>query len=189
MDIGAARNNFDGLHALGTFDGITTSCRSATVSAVRRIYSGMVSIAREKKSAEELNEMVTPWLELSRQYYETINGLPNSQYLKSARILAVALVTLRYQPVIAGEFWNSIASDDGVSQTDPRKHLIRQITDRNSFIKNTSGGQDKRSALYIAKCWDLHFNSKQAQRITIDEKSSVVITGTPYDANKPNCGV
>lgn len=189
MDIGAARSNFDGLHALGTFDSIATSYRSTTVSAIRRIYSGMVSNAREKKSAEELNEMVTPWLELSRQYYETINGLPNSQYLKSSRILAVALVTLRYQGFIASEFWKCIASDDGVSQTDPRKHLIRQISDRNSFIRNTSGSQDKRSALYIAKCWELHFNNKQAHRITFDEKASVVIAGTPYDTNKQDCGV
>lgn len=189
MDTGATRNNFDGLHALGTFDSIAISYRSATISAIRRIYSGMDSVKREKKSAEELDEMVTPWLELSKQYYETINGLPNSQRLKSSRILAVALVTLKYQNFIANDFWRCIASDDGVSQTDPRKHLIRQISDRNSFIRNMSGGQDKRSALYIAKCWELHFNNKQVQRITFDEKASIVIAGTPYDTDKPSCGV
>lgn len=191
IDTGVARTNYDGMIALGTFDDYSfgSSRMSSIVAAVRRIYAGMLSSDREKLTATETSDLVREWVKVSEVFHDHTSGGTLSNRLRSSKIMAVGLLTTRFQPERSEEFWRGVSADDGLAKDDPRKHLIRQLVDRSSPLRSISGSHDKWSALYMAKCWNLFWANEAKSRIIIDTSSDIILDGTPYDSAKQHCGL
>jgi hypothetical protein len=116
------------------------------------------------------------WVTEARKYFgilERANGLYSRQ-LRRAPNMAVALITLRYQPEKATEFWMRVADDDGLRQGDPAKALLRALAESvgKSYAPTTQ-------IRFPAAAWNAFYNNKRLSRFHIDLDEPLVIAGTP----------
>lgn len=189
LDSGRERTNYDGLHALGTFDEFESKYRISTVGAVKKIYAGMESNAQLKRSAVELDRLMQPWLKLAREYFSLINKHPNAKHMRSTKLVSVGMLTLRYQPEKARCFWSGIAQDDGLAQDDPRKYIVKQFGEAQSPLKLLNSIYEHEAAMMLSRCWNAYYEGKTLKRFVYDKNAKVALLGTPYDPTKPNCGL
>lgn len=93
-------------------------------------------------------------------------------------IMAVALVTLKYQPTKALEFWAGVASNDGLRVGDPRRTLHNALATR--IITGAEGG----TMVLCAHAWNHWFSGKDALTLKIMEASTCNPAGTPFANRK-----
>ena len=114
--------------------------------------------------------------------YTEIVGLQFDNHLISAPYIALACVTLRYQPELAYSFWYGVVTGETDSMTRPHAQLRRFIltTDRKS-ISNGGGGvaQKYRTATSI-NCWNHHYRSEAIKQLKTPDIANLKIEGTPY---------
>lgn len=92
--------------------------------------------------------------------------------LSTQGALAVALLTFRYHPTDAMEFWGGVASDDGLRKGDPRHSYLRVLNDDNGrgSVATTLG--------YAAAAWNAFYEGRQGAFIKLSS-GPIRIAGTP----------
>jgi hypothetical protein len=105
----------------------------------------------------------------------------NQRLIMRAAFLAVALVTARYQPSTAAEFWGGLALDDGLKASDPRKTLMRYASN------NPAAGAAGRAlhAKAAALAWNAFFEGRPLEYCKPTQMADIRILGTPWHKGKP----
>ena len=112
-----------------------------------------------------------------QEYGELLNFSGNKRLktkLRSAGVVAVALVTLKHCRDEAFDFWGGLADDDGLHRGDPRKALLDDFHDRDTKGSHTV------SIVACAKAWNAHLRGDDLTKIQITPDTTTKIDGTDY---------
>ena len=123
-------------------------------------------------------ELMRDWKDEAHAYFvaapmgrQSIRAL-----LRRVGVLAVGLVTFRYQPEKAQEFWYSILRDDGLTANDPRKRLLVFLQDHEvrKYIPEVY-------PRYSATAWNAFFAGKLLHNpLQINRAAALTLAGTPH---------
>ena len=123
---------------------------------------------------------IEPWWDFVKQYDDTTIGAPvlvRRKMLKPS-FMAVALVTLKYQPTKAMGFWSGVAQDDGLTKGDPRKAMLHILAN----VDLTNAAPDS-ALIYAANCWNAWFRGERLEFTKKYENSVCRPLGTPFASN------
>lgn len=99
--------------------------------------------------------------------------------LLNSSVTAVALVTLKYNPEKAQEFWGGVSRNDGLRRRDPRHTLIADFNAR-----PTNKATPIAAAIVSATAWSAFFEGRTISHLKVYENSVVRIAGTPFDGRR-----
>lgn len=100
----------------------------------------------------------------------------NQKMIRRAAVFAVALVTARYQPSAAEEFWGGVARDDGLRRNDPRKVLLRYM--ENNAVYGSHTRRDHSLAAGIA--WNAFYTRRTIDYVKPNQLITFELLGTPW---------
>lgn len=89
--------------------------------------------------------------------------------LMQSNVLAVALVTLKHQPIAAKAFWLGVINDNGLQKGDPRKALV-------DYLKENGVEHD---VMIAGQAWNAFFRKRSLPKITRKGRPDLRILGTP----------
>ena len=93
-----------------------------------------------------------------------------------ASVVAVGLVTFRFQPALATKFWRRVWENDGLRKGEP-EHALR------TFLTNSkalTGGQGQgRYAASVSYAWNAAFEAREIQFVKSLDDWDLAIKGTP----------
>ncbi len=111
--------------------GLTPTAIRHTAGAIRFIKGnwGTKKQYSEVITDDELIEWIPLWAWEANAIYNAISpcGKIDRDLVLRVSTFSVALVTMRYQPQKAREFWRQVAQGDGLTKDDPRKALRELI--------------------------------------------------------------
>lgn len=178
----------DGLRAIHIDERQNLSPTQAqrVIAAVKVIEGGIATPNQGRRSAEmmvmdRVLDKAKSWWPAARMFYDAISGAPakNCLGLQRKEILAVALMTCRYQPERAPDFWGPAAHDDGLRKFDPRKQLLKFVEDIRGFDGGNNG-----AVRAAALCWNAWGEGKPIQVLRAGGDAPIVINGTPIGKRK-----
>ena len=119
------------------------------------------------------------WVKHAELYFDAVAGGLGKLGHRFNRtgVLAVGMATFKHQPIKAEEFWRTLAADDGLRQGDPRKTLLRHLTE--SIVSNKVGDGRVDSAVATAICWNAWFEGRSLTLVR-SAATNFYIAGTPY---------
>jgi len=122
--------------------------------------------------------LMREWAPEARDAFALLAGDPDARRNGSAGILSVMLVTLRYQPDRATDFWRRVIHGVELTQSMPEFALRRWLHD------HPAGGPN-RPPLYsraVAAAWNAHYEGRMLTKVYPGDTSGpIVIKGTPYN--------
>jgi hypothetical protein len=99
-----------------------------------------------------------------------------TKYLDRAAVMAIMLVTYRYAPAQAQQFWPRLASDSGLVSGDPAHTLLRWLRDTDAHQLRLDD-----YPRYPAAAWNAFVAHKTLGRMRADEGSvPLTLAGTPH---------
>lgn len=184
-DIGKARSPIDQLTAykISELTGLTHT-QVNTLKPAWLIINNQFMKAGGKTSPVELKSGILEWASIMHVFCDvtdkTIDYLDHP--MRRSGLVAVALVTLRYQEQSARNFWNMVSHDDGLPNGNPAKALIRHLLLTTVQSGATSGKRE--STLDLSKCsaraWNAHFKNEVLFKIMTPNELSII--GTPFES-------
>lgn len=187
--------------AMGAYDvasavGLQPTHVNALASTLRFIkrgfsHSGNASTLKVAQSPADIVEDIYNWAGELRIYIKTISGLQSkaNPWFWRQSTLSVALITLRYQPSKAIDFWAGVARPDNLAYKDVRAGLRRML--ENTASHSGASSRSTASDLLARKCarwWGAFYageNLEFARVATGLEAAPIIIAGTPYNGNQP----
>jgi hypothetical protein len=117
------------------------------------------------------------WMKQARLYDAAVaSAVPQMKSkLFLSTVTAVALVTIKYHPDAAIEFWSGVANDDGLRSGDPRKALHADLRTR-----HMSSGCVGQGAIVSALAWNAFYSNEPRRSLRVGENAKVIINGTPF---------
>lgn len=100
--------------------------------------------------------------------------------------MALAMVTLRYQPEVAEQFWQRLAVRDRLEAKTGEWHLAEEL---NRIHQSLGGGAKKRVDRGVARraatAWNAHYHNRQVNFITVrNPDGPIKIDGTIYKGDR-----
>lgn len=91
---------------------------------------GVDRVAYDSITQDDLLELVPLWKWEIKAIYSAITPCSKEirQVILKQPVFSVALVTMRYAPREAREFWRQVAQDDGLEKHDPRKSIAQWLS-------------------------------------------------------------
>lgn len=186
------RRNFgDSVRAIGLPEELDVSPTDIKqcASALRWVKGsfGVVRSAMDSISFDDLHEWVPSWISEAKLINTVISPCDAStrNMIKSQAMYSVALITARYQPGMAADFWKQVAQDDKLERYDPRKTI------RNWYIANrVANVNDYRIGAHIISraailAWNAWSEGRTLRYIMVRDKTGVAnIAGTPYNGKQ-----
>jgi len=127
-------------------------------------------------------EQVEKWLNNSQDYFESIRG--GQAYIvnrmRGVPIVAVALVTFKFQCTDAKAFWHEVAYAKDLKQGMPAQVLV-------SLLMQTNVRKMGREAMSrrVARCWNAFFERRSLERSQVRNTTALIeIAGTPFVAHR-----
>lgn len=116
------------------------------------------------------------WEREARLYRSFAQGVPavNLTRFFAGGPLAVALVTLRYQPDQANDFWERAIKNDGLKIGDPARALIEAW--KRVGVKWTRYQVGHLAAI----AWNAAFDDQELKLLRLPKEGEMFISGTPY---------
>lgn len=183
IDQGLKRSARDAIKAQNIHEELGVSERHAgrLSAAVKLIASGFQEVGKgtAAKTAGRSNlvvsDLMMEWASESREYYSLIAGGEKSRmYLfDRAAVIASALITLRYVPEKAKEFWRGMAQDDGLAREDPRKRFLLWLDENKERPLLT--------AKAFAVAWRAFCEDRQIALIRFTATQPVKFVGVPLE--------
>lgn len=143
-------------------------------------------------SPEELVVKCIDWAPYASMYWNGIVAQPGSDNgfrstIDKRGALSVVLVTFRYQPDAAYEFWEKVVNHSGILTTDPRavaRRVLENSKQRGNGVAAKPPGVLSRE---LARCWRGFIDGESMTQVPklIREADPIVIKGTPYDGKQP----
>lgn len=187
IDTGAVRTPAEAMSALMMAEttGLTQTQLNKMWSAVKVLMNGFMGQTAtgnrwEYRVRSRVMRGIVQWKGEARLYFDAIQ--PGSEThrarLSSAAVLAVGLVTLRYQPERALEFWSQVgARADLQVDTGPWK-LVEFVTENPLRIVNDASRR-------VAGCWNAFYHNRPLSRLQVKSVTIPInIDGTPYNTTR-----
>jgi len=167
--------------------GLTTTAIKYTAGAIRFIKGnwGTKKQYSEAVTDDELIDWIPYWSWEVNAIYNAISpcGKADRDLVLRVSAFSVALVTMRYQPQKAREFWRQVAQGDGLTKDDPRKALRELIiSTRGQARKQAQEVSLARMARAAIVAWNAWYVGNYAKSLLPRIKSGPVkILGTSYN--------
>lgn len=188
-DRGRMRNVRDALHAYGVDKDIPDlTFVAAAVNGIRKEWGFTRRGAKrlEIRNPEFLRDAVMEWRPWAVKYLGLIKGatwIPGKR-LKSAGVMSIAMVTLRYVGTDAEEFWKMCAKGDPLPPKEHPAYLLGRILGPSTVLK---GSRVPTLAREVASVWNSYYQGEtRTKRTTVDLSQPIKLLGTPYEEKKPN---
>lgn len=116
------------------------------------------------------------WEREARLYRSFAKGVPAHVLVRffAGAPLAVAMVTLRYQPEPAEDFWKRAIKNDGLRIGDPARALVEAWNRKGVKWTRYQVGH------LAAVAWNAAFEDQNLQIIRLPKEGEIFIAGTPY---------
>lgn len=151
---------------------ILANFKSVSGTAKRQ---GVATIANSKSEVfAKLHDFERP----ARLIHDALAGAPgsNQKLLLRVPVLAVLLEIARAQPSEAFNFIKDLAADDGLKLGDPRKTLLRFLT--NNY---TTQGDDRfLMCRAVAQAWNAYYQERELQILRPGSMSNITLAGTRW---------
>lgn len=195
-DTGLRRTFTDGLGAynLDEQTGLMREEVEWLATAIRHIRLGFradfsgVKFKLLKPSVAEVVERVVEWAPYARNFWTTVNGSDKKlRSLTNKRgSLSVVVVTVRYQPERALDFWRQVFAPDNLPWDHPAV-VTRRTIEASRGAPGTSGVTPQRLSRQVARCWRAYWNGENMKQLpkVDDESSPIYIVGTPFTGRHP----
>lgn len=157
---------------------------SALYNAVPIIAANFSKLVKDRdiltsRVVERRIEMATEYARAASMYDQCLKGCAvklKGKFLV-AGTAAVALVTLRYQPIKANEFWRGAAENNGLLRGDPRLTLHNDLLSR-----ARNAGSAVQAFASPAYAWNAWFDDREIKVIKIyKEQTRAFLSGTPFE--------
>lgn len=100
----------------------------------------------------------------------------HAKKMKNAPVYAVMLVTFRFAPDEARNFWARLAEDDGLRKGDPAKTLLDFL-----LTHRSRGRSYAFLTRAVAACWNADFEGRRLLLIRVNDTAMPIrIAGTPF---------
>ncbi len=121
-------------------------------------------------------QSIADWAVEARQYEQITQKAKRAlrSRLMQSGPTAVALYTLRHQPVRAKEFWTGLAENDGLRSSDPRSALYADL-----LTRNLGSGSIRQRVQQSAAAWNAFYRGRTLQQIKCVPGGAITILGTP----------
>jgi hypothetical protein len=179
-----------GLRAMGVFDQTETP-----EMVVKRLSPGALlahsgfsrSIRTQGVSTTERSRIVQSWLPEIDEYYrlliEADAPTATKRLLMRSPVAAVALVTMREQPMVAQSFWSKTASQEMLETNDPRRTLLLWLQQTTVF-RGRQGMSEVTYCLYIANAWNAFFEGRPLKILKVaSSQAAMRLAGTRYQGS------
>ena len=138
--------------------------------------------------AEIVDRLGSEWWTYFRQFYTVVNGVDKQlKSLASKRgALSVAVVTIRYQPEKALEFWRKVFDPDGLEWDHPCI-VTRRVLEASKSLPGSQGITPQRLSRQLARCWRAYCDGELLRQLpkVADDSAPIRIVGTPYNGQQP----
>lgn len=158
--------------------GLSPKWTSASVSALKLIASGFNGGSRTGLSDNFFIQSLPNWEAQVRAYYASTHGCYHKEdYMaQRASVVAVGLITFRFQPALATRFWKRVWDNDGLRKGEPEWALRTFLTNS----KALTGGQGQGAyAASVSYAWNAAFEGREIKYVKSLEDWDLVIKGTP----------
>jgi hypothetical protein len=134
------------------------------------LWQGLLRNPRVRKS------LILAWAPEMHHFVTHCQG-PGSirTLLERASVLAVALVTWRFQPTQAAAFWGRLAADSGLVAGQPVHTLLRWL--RENPVRTVTPTLYPR---YVAEAWNAEVAGKSWPRALAGDAGPLRLAGTPH---------
>ena len=182
------RSKAEILNSIGIADsyGLTKTGARAVYDAVALITNRFEPPNYQKdpvkaRSVDRRLEAAQSWWPVMAKFEKLIVEAPPKvrKKLYAQGSAAVALVTLRYQPELAAQFWSGLAGNDGLAKGDPRNTLLVDMMTRQMNV-----GIITQAAITSANAWNAWVAKKRITHLKVLATSKVRIAGTPFDGRR-----
>lgn len=184
-------NDAMGAYNLADATGLTHSQVEALSSAVRHIKTGFTKTRNGegeiKHSPADIVEYIYAWAADVKVLFATTAYCDRhiTKLLEKRGALSIAIITIRYQPEKALDFWRGIAAPDGILWADPRMTARRNLEDSKGKA-GASAVTASRLSRQLARCWNAYFKGEELKQTKVtDEGAPMVLLGTPYNGKQP----
>lgn len=182
FDIHKLRTWMDGLRACGVGEDIEMV--RYVLPAVGLIMGGFTPYtwATDANSRDLRFKTLKDYENASAVLAAAIKGAPveNQRKVRGSQIFCVALATTRYQPTAGAEFWGGMAHDDALAKNDPRKALLRFISNQQDL--GVSSRTDRTRAAILA--WNAFFRDENLEYCKPKAVKRIMILGTPITTDE-----
>ena len=184
-DINRVRNRADSLRAYDAIAMFGADAQSNYVkqlsAAVGFIMDGFVKSSIKRSTADILVAM-NPWAEAYTALVGVVGKSSRGQRITNRRaVLAVALVTMRYQPELAARFWRDVADGAGLKIKSPAWQLREYLSEATMIGGPIPNGVEIAvMAKTVAYCWNKYFEGMQTiDRMSVPLDKPISILGAP----------
>lgn len=167
-------------------NGLTKDFANALFNAVPVIASGfrVGRHARDLLTSRVMDrrlDLASEYVDATQLLQKVINDAPApvKRKMRNAGTFAVALVTAKYQPEKAIEFWGGAAANDGLRRGDPRQTLVNDMLSR-----SMNSGSQSQSVVAPTLAWNAFYAGRELRIIKVYDAARIVIAGTPFDGRR-----
>lgn len=165
---------------------LTLTDLGAVSSAVNFIRGNLISNESMPLRMSEHIEDIREWAPYMPAFKQCYEGTPGDLREKLMRkpVLACALVTMRYQPTKAKEFWHGVAWAEGAFN-DPRRTLRRYLEKYNLRGGGDTVGQQipkSKMARAVERAWVYFYEERGTLKVIHAGNSNrpLQLSGTPF---------
>jgi hypothetical protein len=166
---------------LGAGIGVKQNIAARALGAVAIIASGLRVLKIVDRPADVVTaygrkDAVKEWAAELRIYADIMGKATKAMKLRlhTQSMMAIALVTLRYQPAEAIEFWTGVAENDGLRKGDPRKALVGVL------LEGTHRRRPESGMLHASVAWNAWIEGRPLRILRIYAKTRCRPIGTPF---------
>lgn len=189
VDGQARRNRRDKEGAAGLIEesGLNARQYEALSAGISHMLSGYLHAGNATRVQESITDemrfkAIREWIPEGRTFWGAAEGAQVSltQAFTRLAVPAVAIVTFRYQPEKAFEFWSSVAQNDGLRKGLPAHTLIDFL-----HRHKAEGAAKSFYSRSVATAWNAFYEGRPLSLIkVINPSAPMKISGTPYLGKK-----
>ena len=165
-------NDAMGAYNLAEATGLTQRQVEALSSAIRHIKTGFAKSRSGttdiKQSPADIVEYIYVWAVEVKMLFNAVAYCDHdiTKLLQKTGALSIAILTIRYQPEKALDFWRGIAMPDGISWGDPRWTARRTLEDSKGKAA-AHGIPPNRLARQMARAWNAYYKGEELKQIKV----------------------
>lgn len=189
-DGGISRSNADTFRAVRFGEKYNLNSRQINTLAAVGVYidNGFrTTIKQIRPTRDEVLALAEKWASEMGEFVRmlgTRDGGKTAPYLRAA-VTAVALVTIRFQPDTAREFWRGMVENDGLAKNDPRSVLRDYLLETNNRRRDGSAKKvvdNEYMARTVAGAWNAFYENHTLTKRppVMNRMSPIRLLGTPY---------
>jgi len=131
--------------------------------AIAHMYFNFGRLSRTHHYLSKVDQVkyTEKFVGMAAKYWEAIDGGEFAADLKQSAYFSLGMITFKYAPDQALDYWSGISYNDGLRNVDPRARIVKLIIDRSRNVTI----QDK--TLAAARCWNAFVDQQNLSSLYI----------------------